>query len=598
MAYVPNADQVSEPQPGQKVFSAAEEFRTLKSKLIRALIAPELTEMEPIPALADRAGLWAIWTADGSLGATASPLSGADPTLRTDLANSAAAFGSALVAYKNPGTGGAARSVYQKLQRVIHVDDFGAVGNDSTDDTTAITNALTWGAVLGMQVHFDGTKIYRLNTNTWSIPANSKIRTNGCGFTCPFTTTSNTVWLTVNGNVDFDSIRVNVITGVRRDRGITLSGDKITGGYVELISVDQQPTAEADDFGVRIFGNDINIGSIRVDKYDRPAMIRTSSRVRVGGYYITNYLRGLYFLDSSSVTVGKSWIKTRSPNAGALPLAGEVGVLLGADTVGASHDIELNGIEVENASEHGYRLGGPEAQKNIKFNRCLSRDHRSCGFKVLGTDAGTPTTYNQDISFIDCVVEDGGVSAGAADNRCALLVQFVDGLQVVGLVARPKLTTRCGSYGIRIDAVKNGVISNCLVEKSDVDTYILHAKAANIDNVIVSNCNSLTSQRHAYSFWTDATFTLQNSKYLNCSALSAVSAGMAVSNSGTMTKLVGQVSATSCGSAAICTASTVKLDIEGLPGATAMASVTSQNGSVWKDDTTLNYRKAATWTAL
>lgn len=59
--------------------------------------------------------------------------------------------------FKNGGstpTGATNRTVNEKAQDYISVKDFGAVGNGTTDDTTAIQNAVNFGITNGKAVHF------------------------------------------------------------------------------------------------------------------------------------------------------------------------------------------------------------------------------------------------------------------------------------------------------------------------------------------------------------------------------------------------------------------------------------------------------------
>lgn len=58
----------------------------------------------------------------------------------------AASGGSALVGFLQAGTGATARTVQSKLRDTVSVKDFGAVGDNVTNDTTAIQNALNSGA--------------------------------------------------------------------------------------------------------------------------------------------------------------------------------------------------------------------------------------------------------------------------------------------------------------------------------------------------------------------------------------------------------------------------------------------------------------------
>jgi hypothetical protein len=78
-----------------------------------------------------------VWTIDD--------LNGAD---QATLATLAASGGSALVGFLQTGSGAQARTVQAKLRDVVSVKDFGAVGNGSANDTTAIQTAINTGASL------------------------------------------------------------------------------------------------------------------------------------------------------------------------------------------------------------------------------------------------------------------------------------------------------------------------------------------------------------------------------------------------------------------------------------------------------------------
>ena len=66
-----------------------------------------------------------------------------DPINTGILSTLAASGGSALIGFIQSGTGAVARTVQSKQRDELSVKDFGAVGDGTTDDTTAMTNAIT-----------------------------------------------------------------------------------------------------------------------------------------------------------------------------------------------------------------------------------------------------------------------------------------------------------------------------------------------------------------------------------------------------------------------------------------------------------------------
>ena len=77
-------------------------------------------------------------------------------------ANLAASTGSSLVGHIATGTGAVARTVKQKLDDIVSVKDFGAVGDGVTDDRNALLNAIT--AAAGRDVILESGEVYLIGS--------------------------------------------------------------------------------------------------------------------------------------------------------------------------------------------------------------------------------------------------------------------------------------------------------------------------------------------------------------------------------------------------------------------------------------------------
>jgi len=106
------------------------------------------------------------------------------------LAVLAASSGSSLIGYINSGSGATARTVQARLRDMISVKDFGAVGDGTTNDVTAIQAAITaaaarpssgsiagLGGISGATVYFP-SGVYRINSGI-TIPDGVKLVGNG-----------------------------------------------------------------------------------------------------------------------------------------------------------------------------------------------------------------------------------------------------------------------------------------------------------------------------------------------------------------------------------------------------------------------------------
>lgn len=103
-----------------------------------------------------------------------------NPANALPAAKLAASGGSALVGFLQSGAGAVARTAQAKSREVVSPEDFGAVGNGTTDDTAALQSAITYAATFGAEVHCKAA-CYK-TTAKITLPKSVTLRGRGFGF--------------------------------------------------------------------------------------------------------------------------------------------------------------------------------------------------------------------------------------------------------------------------------------------------------------------------------------------------------------------------------------------------------------------------------
>jgi len=112
--------------------------------LTPALTAGDVVELHAVQ------GYVSATVTDGSI--TSAKI--ADDTIVNADVNSAAGIVATKLSFTQTGTGATARTIDSKLKDVVSVKDFGAVGNGTTDDATAINNAFNYIIANGGTLYF------------------------------------------------------------------------------------------------------------------------------------------------------------------------------------------------------------------------------------------------------------------------------------------------------------------------------------------------------------------------------------------------------------------------------------------------------------
>lgn len=389
--------------------------------------------------------------------------------LRSDLAENS---GADLVGFQQSGTAMAVRDLLSKARDIVHANDRGLLGDGTTDETTGLVDLLS--AAAGKLLMLGNAKTYALATATGiTIPDNTTVRTLGSKFkrlTAKAGAVEDSDYnIVVGSNVDIDVLEVEAVGGVADIGGVIVNGSNVRIGKLRVVAGSAGSAGNGLAWNALRVGpnsgtaKNVSIGVIEVENWDRAIVLQNIDGLEVGFIRGTTYRRGVYIKDCKNWAIRGGHLSGMSSNA--TGAAGDNGILIES---AASHGSCANGVienvVIEDAAEHGFRLGGQLIARDIWFKNCKTRNtgaasgasyppgnNGGCGFKVLG-----PTSVfgarHQNIYFIDCVVED------------------VNATSIANLIAR---SGKSNFAGIQVGKCFNVVISNPVVTKrpSDSGTY-------------------------------------------------------------------------------------------------------------------------------
>ena len=227
-------------------------------------------------------------------------------TIRTELSSTTTgSSGSELVGFISSSTGATGRTAQSKLNEIISVKDFGATGDGSTDDSTAIQNAII--STIGKTLYFPPGN-YIISTS----PSN-----NASGIQLGTTLTANTKWIG-------DSASITCNSSSHRSHMVYMN----CGGYSMTIE------------GISFNSSNKSLNCVRVDSSNfessayisgcqfRNTLALTSAGV--GGFISTG---GIRFLGAFESVIIKNCVVDsidRVAGAGIPGSSGSNGILIGA----------------------------------------------------------------------------------------------------------------------------------------------------------------------------------------------------------------------------------------------------------------------------
>lgn len=273
--------------------------------------------------------------------------------------------GSASVGFLQAGSGAVARTVQTKLRERINVKDFGALGNNSANDTAAITAAINAAATAGGDVYFPagiyrhtGIAIANLRFVRLIGEANSSFSsagTKGVRLVCTSGTANHLDFTNAHG-VTVEHFQMECVSGTTPSAGAAIRFYSTDGGsaycgvkHVRLencyngVLIDGCSNSWAEHltlrtckglFAVKVIGSGKRVDQVRIADVVIDTEVTGGSTTCVG-----------VDIDTNSHTI---WLDRISA------LQCKYGVYLHGAT--APEFVRMNGVEAENSYSHGFLI--------------------------------------------------------------------------------------------------------------------------------------------------------------------------------------------------------------------------------------------------
>lgn len=419
------------------------------------------------------------------------------PAVSTNLASTSdVAKGDALLGVKHPSTGGSARTQHQKNQDWLTIQDFGGVGDGTTDDSTAIANAIAAAVATKKQLMVAG--LFR-HTTQITVPAKAKLV--GTGWTSDAATSGRSLSCFIK---DFNGVGFlfsgddATTDGIQYDSTAAKTGDgvQVTGSRVKLLN---GASTNFGNDGVRIGATEAGASSINANCF------RIDNWISLG-----NGRDGINVDHTNTSTSGTYPLGAPDCNAGMISnvFLGSTGVGNGRDGLRIANSIDnvlTNIVSQENTgngirfttSARGHKIFGYYCESNtaggLLFDSGAHSNMAIGGHAVIGSqvttdsDGGNYIVEPRVASAVNGAFHSGfkllnAAAAGNADLDFYADTSFINaarmrGSQPSGSRGRWTLQTKANGgaladrivadeTGITIPTTTNGVLFN----KTAVDT--------------------------------------------------------------------------------------------------------------------------------
>jgi hypothetical protein len=346
--------------------------------------------------------------------------------------------------YYQGSTGSANRPINLKLQDWVHVKDFGAVGDGSTDDTTAIQNALNASSA----VYFGGPNNSYKITAALTVNANQVIFAE---FAKVQQYTNNTQMFNIGSNSNVTITGINAV-GVGTDfidsDSSLAVGVYTTGTTATNIFVFNNKFTNFSYTAVRFVGVTNGFANNNI-------IVGPGSSVLTPG---TSYRCYGLLADTACSIINFSQNQISKTAQGI--------------TLNYASNVIVDGNQVNNIiSQHGIYCGNNSY--NIILSNNIINSPYYIGIKCQTSDTSA-TSNNQNITIVDNVINnagDQGIFVGNADGATSR-TKKVENITITGNSVRYS-----GGYNININNASNCVVSSNVLENSSQGGIILQSSA-------------------------------------------------------------------------------------------------------------------------
>jgi hypothetical protein len=315
-----------------------------------------------------------------------------------------------------------------------HVKALGVVGDGIVDDTSAATAAYKTNGTIDSS-GIDGIRI----TSQLQISAGANISCGNTPFIVDYTETGSGAAILPLGDISFDRIQIILTAGNTFRRVISFGNGESKGEFVLVGSVDQINNRTSTlDAAVQVRAKS-DINTIKTNKFDNGVMIYQHSGTNIDNIICESYVRGCLIEDSQHITSSNISTYTASINATQDP--GHNGLLMGNVS-----NITLGMVTVEDAGEHGFRIGGGvgEDSTDISVSVVTAKRCGQCAFKI-NTDetARTKRLTVGAINSVDCAADN---AIGTNEDVCRL--ENVSDVTIGSINGSADVKTYCANDGI------------------------------------------------------------------------------------------------------------------------------------------------------